>query len=343
LTRLKYLIRRLFLTFFVLFGVSLLTFYLTRGIPGINPVVLYVSPDTPPSQYKLVAAQYGLDRPLHEQYVHYMSALLRGDLGYSRTSGAPTLRVILKLLPATLELALVGFIFAVTIGIPLGIVSAIRRDSYLDSTVKGISLLAVSTPSFWFGLLLQFFFFYWLRQKGFPYLPSTGRIHPVVSGDLGSITGLYLIDSLLTLNLSHLLLSLKYLVMPALALALFPLGLLVRVVRSSVLEVLSEDYIVFARSKGITEKALVWRHVLKNALIPVVTITGLIAGRMMGGAVIVETVFAWPGLGSWASRAILENDLSGIMGFTLTVAVSFVLINFLVDLLYSFLDPRIRY
>ena len=306
-------------------------------------MALYTTPDTPISQYDEIARRHGFDKPLYIQYFHYMNSLLHGDLGYSRTSGAPTLIVILKLLPATLELTVVAFIMSVVMSIPLGILAAVRKNTITDKIIKGASLLSVSTPSFWFGLLLQFFFFFWLQQRGLPFLPSTGRISPILTAEMGQITGLYIIDCILTFNVTGFFQSLKYLILPSMALSLFPLGLLIRVVRSSVIEVLDEDYIDFARSKGIPEKALILRHILKNALIPVVTVMGLIAGRMMGGSVIVENIFSWPGLGSWASRSILENDLSGIMGFTLTVAVFFVMINLIIDLTYSVLDPRIRY
>lgn len=343
MSRSAYIIRRLLLSLIVLIGVTILTFYLTRGIPGIDPITVYVTPETPISQYDEIRERYGLNDPLFKQYFNYMGNLLRGDLGFSRTSGAPTLEVLGKLLPATIELAAAAFLIAVVIGVPLGIYSAVRNRTKRSGLIRAFSLLSVSMPSFWFGLILQLIFFYWFHQQGWFHLPSSGRVAPTFQGEIGTITGLYLLDSLITLNFSHFWHALQHIILPAFTLALFPLGLIIRVTHSSTLEILEEDYIDFARSKGITEKAILIRHVLKNAMIPVFTVMGLVCGRLIGGSVIVENVFSWPGLGSWASKSILTNDMSGIMGFTLCIAIFFVFINLIIDVLYTYLDPRIKY
>lgn len=337
----QFIVRRLLLAILVMFGV--ITFVLTRGISGINPIVLYTTPETPVSQYEQIAERHGFNKPLTTQYFYYLRDLLQGDMGYSVTYGAPTITVIKSLMPATIELAMMSFFITLIIGVPLGVLAALRNGSIIDKLTKGFSLVAVSLPSFWFALILQLVFFFWLQQKGWFHLPSTGREPVAFAGStLGSITGFYILDSILTLNFEGLIVSIKHLILPSITLAMFPLGLIVRTVRSSTIDVLEEDYIDYARSKGIPGKVLVIKHILKSSLIPVVTVMGLVIGRLLGGSVIVEAVFAWPGLGSWAAASILNNDLAAIMGFTLIVSVFFIIINLIVDLCYGFLDPRIR-
>lgn len=340
-----YVARRLFFAVFVLLGASVLVFLLTRAIPGIDPVVMYVGPETPLEAYEEIRRRHGLDRPLYEQYLFYMRDLLRGELGYSRTAQAPVATVLRRLLPATVELTLSAFLICVSLGIPLGIYAALRERTAADHLLRALSVAAVSVPSFFFGLFAQLVFFYWLRTVGLPHLPPSGRIDDfhLLFGHFGQITGFLILDAIIARDWSALASAVQHLILPSLTLALFPLGLLVRVVRASALEVLGADYITYAHSKGLPRHVLIVKHLLKNALIPVVTVMGLIWGRLAGGSVLVESVFSWPGIGGWAASSVLANDLAGIMGFTLVVTATFVLINLMVDVAYTYLDPRIRY
>ncbi len=341
----KYVLRRLLLALFVLLGVTILTFVLTRSLSRVDPIVIYVDLHTPVERYAQIRAQHGLDRPLYIQYGYYLRDLLRGDLGYARGSGAPVTVMMRRLLPATLELSIVAILFCIGIGVPLGLAAALRHGTRFDHAVRGLSIGAVSLPSFWFGLTAQLLFFYVLRVYGLPHLPSSGRIDESILLDrpLRESTGFLILDSLRQWHLPALQSTRQHLVLPGLTLALFPMGLLVRVVRVATLEVLAKEFVLFARSKGIAGYNLLVQHVLRNALIPVVTALGLITGRLVSGSVIVENVFSWPGLGSWAARSILSNDLAAVMGFVLVVTTAYVLINLLVDISYQWLDPRIRY
>lgn len=342
----RYVGRRLLLSIAVLLGVTLLTFGLTRGVGDIDPIVLYISLDTPPERFDEIRERHGLNEPLHIQYGVYLRDLVEGDLGYSRTSSAPVTTSLVEFLPATLELALVAFVLAAGIGVPVGVWAAYREHRLPDNLARTGGLLAVSTPSFWFGLMTQIVFFFWLQQRGLPYLPSGGRISTATALEatrLGDITGLLLIDSLVIGRLDLFVGSISHLVLPAVTLALFPMGLIFSVTRANTLTVLRREYIEFARSKGIRGWRFTRRHVLKNALIPVVTTLGFVFGRLAGGSVIVETVFSWPGMGRWAARSILNQDIASVMGFTIVVSAAFVFVNLVVDVIYAYLDPRIQY
>jgi peptide/nickel transport system permease protein len=339
-----YIIRRIGIAVLVLLGVTVLTFYLIRGLPGINPIVAYVTPTTPLNQYPIIAKEQGFDNPLYIQYFIYMKDLLTGNWGYSRSVDLPVTQAIESFFPATLELTLAALVLALAGGFGLGLISALRNRKWSDYVSRVISIESVSLPPFWLGIIFSLAAFY-VGQSGLPTLPLDGRVSQLVliQHPLTYITGLYLLDSLLTGNWPIFENAFLHLILPALTLSLFPMGLIARTIRASVLDVLSQDHVVFALSKGLSRRRLVWRHVIRNSLIAVLTILGLVVASLLGGSVLVESVFAWPGMGQWAANSITSNDTAGIMGFTILTAAAFVFINLTVDLAYLFIDPRIRY
>jgi len=294
---------------------------------------------------RVLIVHYHLNDPWPIRYGVYVWNLLMGDWGYSRSLSLPVLDALASRFPATLELSIAGIIWALVVGIPFGIISALRNNKLPDHASRLVALTGVSTPVFWLGLLLQLLFFYYLHMLGLPNLPSNGRLdttlsveHPVVR-----ITGLLVVDSLITGNFLATEDALAHLVLPSFALGFVSLGVIMRIMRSSMLEVLRQDYIILARSKGLSERVVIYRHALKNAMIPTVTVTGLAIAALLGGAPLTETVFGWPGMGRLAVDAIGRNDAPLIMGFTLIAALILVLVNLCVDVLYAYLDPRIKY
>lgn len=338
-----YAIRRIFLMIPVIFGVLLITFTLSHVIG--DPVAAYVTERTTEEHIQMIITKHHLDEPLHIQFFYYLSDLLHGDWGYSQTGHQPVIQCIADFFPATLELSLVAIVLSLAMGIPLGIISAVKKDKPVDHVSRIYSLSGISMPIFWFALMMQYVFFFWFKTHGLPYLPSGFRAHWLteIEHPLTRITGLYILDSLLTLNWPMLVDSIAHIIMPAFCLAYLQMALITRMMRSSMLEVMRQDYIILARSKGLSERVVIYKHALKNALIPTVTVTGLAFGALLAGAVLTETIFSWPGIGRWATSAILTTDFGGIMGFVLVVAFVYVLVNLLVDLLYGVLDPRIRY
>ncbi len=322
-------LRRLLWAVPVLLGVSILVFTIARVIPG-DPVLIATGLErADPKILAETAQRLGLDRPLWVQYADYLGDLVRGDLGHSLRHRRPVSALILGRLPATLELATAAFLLAIAAGIPLGVVAAVRRGTGFEHAAILGAVGGMSVPAFWLGLLLILLF---SLQLG--WLPATARG--------GSLPGAF--AALLTGGgLSPLWRSLSHLLLPALALAAPTTGLMVRMTRSSMLDVLGEDYILAARARGLSERTIVYRHALKNALVPVVTIAGLFLGRLLGGAVVLETVFAWPGIGRMAVLAVRSRDYAVIAGTALMVAVGFVVINAAVDLVYAWLDPRVCY
>jgi peptide/nickel transport system permease protein len=338
-----YVARRLVLLVPVLLGVSVMTFFLSYYLG--DPISAYVTPQMRPEQIEKIIAEKGFDQPIYVQYLLYLRDLLRGDWGISPTqANQPVTATIAELFPATFELTIVAILISLLVGIPLGIVSAVRHDKPADHASRLLSLSGVSIPVFWLALMMQYTFFYSLQQAGAPYLPQTGRVHSEVASynPLQTITGLFLFDSLVTGNGAIFGDALLHIIMPATALAFVNMGVIVRITRSSMLEVLRQDYIILARSKGLSERIVVYRHALKNAMIPTVTVSGLTFGHLLGGAVLVEEVFAWPGLGRWAVKALLNFDQGAIMGFTLIAALIYVIVNLSVDVIYAYLDPRVR-
>ncbi len=344
---LAYVLRRLALLGLVVLGVSMVVFFVLRGMPGVDPLAAYIAPGLPISQEALAALrrELHLDEPLPVQYGYYVSNLVRGDWGYSRTAAQPVLDALLGRLPATVELAVSAVILSVGLGVPAGILAALRKDRAADVAVRVVSITGISFPVFWLGIMLQLVFFYYLGQLGLPSLPSRGRVGEVIAlvDPLAPVTGFYLVDSLLRGNVAFFTSALRHLVLPAFALSLISLAAIVRIMRASMLEVLRQDYILLARSKGLPARREIVRHALRNAITPVLTTAGTTLGILLGGAVVVETVFSWPGMGSLAAQGILNNDSVLVVGFTLFVATMMVVVNLVVDVLYAVVDPRVRY
>jgi len=334
-----YVARRIIAMLLVLLGVSIITFSITRVVPS-DPARLWVGTRATEQQIEQARHELGLDKPLHIQYLIYLGDLLHGDLGVSMHSRRPVVEDIRDYFPATFELTNLAMILAVAIGIPLGIISATKRDTGTDHAVRVFSLWGVSMPVFWLGLLLQL-----LLSSTLHIFPTTGRVDPFVNlqSPLRTITGMYTVDSLLTGNFLVFISALQHMIMPAFALSCSCLVIITRITRSSMLEVLGQDYIKTARSKGLAERAVIYKHALKNALIPTVTVAGLTYGFLLGGSVLVESIFDYPGIGLYAVGSTLLIDYPAIMGVTLLLALVYSLVNLAVDILYAFLDPRIRY
>jgi peptide/nickel transport system permease protein len=332
----SYLLRRLLLVVPTLFGVTLISFFLTYILPG-NPALVKAGPLATPEYVAEVERQMGLDRPVWVQYGRYISGLFRGDLGESASTGRPVLEDFAQRLPATLELTLASLALAVLIGVPLGILSAVHRDRPIDHIGRIVGVAGVAMPSFWTGLLLIFVFFYLLGIAPAP----LGRLGSGLSPPT-SITGLYVVDSLLTGNWRTLGSSLAQLALPATTLAIGVMAPLARMVRATMLEILESDYIKAAWAAGLPRRRVIYGDALRNALIPVVTTLGVIFGFLMAGNAVVESVFAWPGIGNYAVTALMTKDSGPIQSFVLFVAVMYVVVNLLVDLVYGIVDPRIR-
>ncbi len=338
-----FIIRRIILAIPVVFGVLVITWFLAFEVG--DPAAMYINTNTPQSAIAAIRRAHGLDEPAYVQFILYLEHLFQGDWGESTSASfAPVTDVIRMRFPATIELAIFAMFFAVLLGIPLGIVSATKKDTVVDHFTRVFSLAGVSMPIFWFALMLKYLFYYQLALAGLPHLPGNGRYNDIAFMNFEPVTNFYLIDSLLFAHDLHLFFDvLAHIAMPAFCLGYLTLAIITRMMRSSMLEVLREDYITLARSKGLTERVVIYRHALRNALIPTVTIVGLAFGGLMTGAVLTETIFTWPGLGTWAAGAILNSDMAAINGFTLLVAIIFVTSNLIVDLIYGALDPRIRY
>jgi len=333
----EYIVRRLALAVLVLFSVSVITFVIARIVPS-DPAALWVGPRPTEEQIAQARLELGLDQPLYIQYVRYVSDLLHGDLGVSVKTHQPILRDLKTYLPATMELVLFGMLMALTIGIPLGVLSGAKRNSLLDHTSRLVAIAGVSMPTFWLGLLLQLLFF---GKLGL--LPLGGRVDRSISlyNPVQQITGFYLLDTVLTGNWVALKDSLIHLVLPAFTLATYAIGLTIRMTRSTMIEVLEEKYIMAARAAGLPERTILFRLALKNAIIPTLTVLGLSFVYSLTGAILVEVIFSWPGLGTYVTNAILNVDFPVIMAVTLVVTVFYVFINLFLDLLQAALDPRV--
>jgi peptide/nickel transport system permease protein len=346
-----YVLRRVLGLIPVLFGVSLLLFLITRLIPG-DPAVAMLGQRASPQALQQLRTDLGLTLPVwfnfgavaergplalfDSQYFNYMGDLLRGDLGRSVFSRIPVSESLLVRFPATLELALAAMLVALVVGIPAGVYAALHRGRLPDTVIMTFALSGVSFPVFWLAIILIYVFAVTLG-----WLPPSSRIG--VSSDLNEITNLYLLDAVLTWNWRAFGDAARHLVLPAFALGTIPLAIVVRMTRSSMLEVLSQDYVRTARSKGVGEREVVTKHALRNALLPVVTVVGLSFGTLLSGAILTETVFSWPGIGRWVYDAIGARDYPIIQGGVLFVAVTFAVVNLLVDLSYALIDPRIQY
>jgi peptide/nickel transport system permease protein len=319
----------------VLLGVSIVVFVMVRAIPG-DPAQILLGQAATPDQIAEVRTRLGLDEPLPIQYLVFIRGALTGDLGDSLVVGQPVTAVLLERFPATLELTLAALLFAVAIGVPVGVIAAVRQYSLLDKITSVVALTGVSMPVFWLALVLVVVF-----TVQIDLLPFPGR----VGGDVSftSYTGLYLLDTLITLNFPAFWDVLRHLILPAVALGTIPMAIITRMTRSSMLEVMNEDYVRTARAKGVAPWRVVFRHALRNAMLPTITVIGLQFGLLMGGAILTETIFGWPGVGQIALESVSRRDYAMIQGVVLYGATFFVLVNLLVDVLYAVLDPRVRY
>jgi peptide/nickel transport system permease protein len=304
-------------------------------IPG-DPALALGGEHATEATVERIREEFGLNKPLPEQYITYMGKILRGDLGRSILSRRPIVDEIRVRFPATLELSVCALIVALSVGLPAGIISAAKRNTPIDNVAMVGSLLGISMPIFWLGLMLNWFF---AVQLG--WLPSVTRLDANI--DLQRITNLIIVDSILTGNAEALLNGIKHLILPSIALSTISMAIIARMTRSAMLEVLEQDYIRTARAKGLVERVVTVRHALKNALLPVITILGLQVGVLLSGAVLTETIFAWPGIGRWLYLSILSRDYPIVQGMALFITTLFLLVNLLVDVSYALVDPRIRY
>jgi len=332
----RYLVKRMMMVIPTLLGITIITFGLTYLLPG-NPAMVKAGPFATPEYLALMEKEMGLDKPVHVQYWRYLSGVVRGDLGKSSSTGRPVLEDFRQRIPATLELTLFSLIIAIGVGIPLAVISAVRRDSIWDHICRFLGVSGVAMPTFWTGLLLLYIFFYHLGIAP----PPLGRLSPGVSAP-ASITGLYVIDSLLTGNFRALASSLHHLILPAFTLGFSVMAPLTRMVRATMLEVLASDYIKAAEASGLPRRQIVYGDALRNTLIPVITLIGVIFGFLMGGNVVIELVFGWPGIGNYAVTSLMSKDAQPIQSFVLFVSVIYVMVNLIVDIAYAVVDPRIR-
>ncbi|MEO5887180.1 MAG: ABC transporter permease [Anaerolineales bacterium] len=334
---LEFILRRLLTSIFVLLGVSVITFFIARVVPT-DAAALYIGPRARPEDIERVRIQLGLDKPLPMQYAIYMSELARGDLGNSISTKRPITQELSGRLPATLELLFAGMFLAILIGIPLGVVSARWQGQLPDVLVRLISIVGVSMPAFFLGLLLQIFFF-----RNLDILPLAGRLDSDMRfiSPVEEITRFIVLDSLLTQNWVAFKDALLHLVLPAFTLAAYPIGLIARMTRAAMLEVLEQDYIRTARAYGIKDGVITYLYALKNAISPTLTVIGLTFAFALTGTFFVEIIFTWPGLGLFTVRSLLNLDYPAIMGMTLFGAGGYVLINLVVDVLQSWVDPRV--
>lgn len=332
---LRYILRRILYLIPVALGVLLLTFVIARVVPG-DPLHLVIGPDADQALIEQTRKDMHLDDPLWTQFMSYVGGIARGDLGKCYTTGNPVMRDIIQRLPATLELTLLSMFLCIIVAIPLGIVAAVRRDGLADHICRIVSMTGVAMPSFWLGLVLIFFLFYLWRI--FP--PPMGRVAMGITFD--RVTGFFLIDTLLAGNLVAFRSVVVSLILPCFALAFRGLGQLTRLTRSAMIEVLSSDYVDAARAQGLDERTIIYRLALKNALITPLTQIGIMFGHLLGGAVLVESVFAWPGLGLWVVTAAKSMDFNAVQGFVLMAAAFRVFIFLGIDLVHSYIDPRVR-
>ena len=317
-------------------GITLLVFTLIRLIPGDPVEALSGERGMTEERYHRLIHEFGLDRPLPVQYADYVWKALHGDLGVSVITHEPVFSEFMARFPATVELSVVAMLLAVAIGLPAGIVAAVKRNTAWDYSVMGASLTGYSMPIFWWGLLLILFFSVWLG-----WTPVSGRI--AIQYDIAPITGFMLVDSLLAADKGAFRSALSHLILPAIVLGTIPLAVIARMTRSSMLEVLREDYVRTARAKGAGRVRVVAIHALRNALIPVVTVIGLQVGSLLAGAILTETIFSWPGIGKWLVEAIHRRDYAAVQGGILMTATIIIGVNLIVDVLYGVINPRIRH
>jgi dipeptide transport system permease protein len=332
---LRYIVSRLLTFLPTFFGVTLISFGFIRVLPGDPIVVMAGERGVTPERYKELVTQFGFDRPLLVQYWEYLKGVLHGDLGQSFVTKKPVWDEFFALFPATLELSLCAMIFAVVLGLPAGVIAAVNRGKFFDRALMSSALIGYSMPIFWWALLLIIVFSGWLG-----WTPVSGRISLMYFFDGGS--GFMLWDALWSDQKGAFLSALHHLILPTIVLGTIPLAVIARQTRSAMLEVLSEDYIRTARAKGLSPSRVNFVHALRNALIPVITVIGLMVGTLLAGAILTETIFSWPGIGKWMVDSIFRRDYPVVQGGLLLIAVIVMIVNLTVDMLYGFINPKIR-
>jgi len=335
----RYVLKRLALMVIVLIGVSIITFAIARVVPS-NPAQAWAGPRAREEQVAEARKMLGLDKPVYMQYLIYMNGLIHGDLGKSINTKREVLLDIKTFFPHTLELVIISLLIAIVVGIPSGIISSLKRNSVIDHLLRFISISGVSIPIFWLGIMLQIVFF---KNLGLLPLEGAASFETQFNYPLQRVTGMFIFDSLLTKNWEMLKEVLIHMILPVICLSYASLATITRMTRSSMLEVLNKDFIKTEKAYGLSQRVVIYTHCLKNALVPITSIVGLTFGYLLGGDVLVESVFGWPGIGRYTISAIMRVDYPAIMGVTLIYALSYIVINFIVDILHAYMDPRISY
>jgi ABC-type dipeptide/oligopeptide/nickel transport system permease component len=330
------IVKRLVTVIPTLIGVIIVTFLLTRVLPG-DPAVYFAGPAATPQSIAEVRKSLGLDRPLPDQFLRYVNDLAHGNFGNSLSTGQPVAAEITSRLPASAELTLFGLLLSIVIAVPLGILAAVKQGSWIDHLCRVVATAGVSLPVFFTGLLLVYLFYFKLGWSPAP----IGRLDAFATSPR-EITGFYLIDSLVTGNLEAFRASLSQLILPAFTLGIFSLAPIARMTRASMLAVLASDFVRTARASGLNSRTVILTYAFRNAMLPVVTTLGMVFSFLLGANVLVEKVFAWPGIGSYAVEALLQSDFAPVQGFVLTMAVLYVALNLMIDMLYGVIDPRVR-
>lgn len=336
---LQFILQRLGLVIPTFIGITLLTFIFVHLIPGDPVMIMAGERGLSPERHAYLMAELGLDKPLWQQYLNYLNGIMHGDLGISLKSRIPVWDEFLPRFKATLELGICAMIFAVSVGIPVGVLAAVKRGSIFDHTAISVSLAGYSMPIFWWGIILIM-----LVSVKLDLTPVSGRLaDSVFLDDSYPLTGFMLIDTLFWGEEGDFLDALHHIILPAIVLGTIPLAVIVRMTRSAMLEVLGEDYIRTARAKGLSRARVILIHALRNAMLPVVTVIGLQVGTMLAGAILTETIFSWPGLGRWLIDALQRRDYPVVQGGVLLIATMIIFVNLLVDVLYGIVNPRIRH
>ena len=330
-----YLIRRFAFSVIALLFLLTFVFILSRAVPG-DPAMFAAGLEATAEQIEKVREEYGLNKDYFTQYVMFLKGLSKGNLGRSMYTRRPVAEDLIEKLPASLELTIAAMIFGIIIGVPLAVVAGTKPRSFLDHGSRVLGLIGLSLPVFWYGIILQIIFYGFLG-----WFSASGRLP--IGTIIPNYTGFILVDSLLAGDLKLLGKALNHLILPAFALSQVIIALIVRMLRSNLLDVMGEDYIMTARAKGLSEKVVIFKHAIKNAILPVLTLLGVQIGLIMSGAVLTEAIFSWPGIGSYAYRASMNLDYPVILGVTLMIGGIFLLVNLLVDIIHGLLDPRLRY
>ena len=330
-----YIVKRLAMLVPVMLGVSIIAFSLIHLAPG-DPARTMLGERATQEQLNEIREKYGLDKPIYVQYGIWLNGVLHGDLGRSITTHEEVAKEIGDRFPNTMELAIAAMIFAVIVGVFAGIISATKQYSITDYTCMGVALFGISMPVFWLGIMLMMIFGVFLG-----WLPIGGRIDLLIP--FQRVTGFMVFDSIITGNFPALISVLRHLILPAVALGTIPMAMIARVSRSSMLEVLRQDFIRTERAKGLSERMVIYKHAVRNAMVPVVTVIGLNVGLLLAGAILTETVFSWPGIGRLVVNAVYERDYPLVVGCILVFAIVFVIVNLITDILYTRIDPRIQY